>query len=124
MSATMRFEHFDLADVHRFSDPTCRLYRAFGLTRARLAQMLGFDVWWRGFLSAIWEGHGFGVQEGDGFRMPGAFLLHRGQVLAQHRPTTPADRLDFISFVASTQFVTNPGDVPPQPKLANPVGMI
>jgi len=123
MSATMRFEQYDLADVHRFSDPACQLYRAFGLTRARLVQLLGISVWWRGFRSAIWDGHGFGSQDGDGFRLPGTFLLHHGRIIAHRRPETPADRPDFMMFIKSSHLFSSTGDVTSHPRVANPVGM-
>lgn len=99
MVATLWCEKYALGDVHRFSDPHCRLYRAFGLDRCNLRQMLGVRLWWRGFRTAIWQGFGVGWQDGDGFRMPGAFLLSEGRLLSEYRCKSPADVPDFMQFV-------------------------
>lgn len=80
--------------VH-FSDPSCALYRAFGLERGTLGQLLGPVVWWRGFLAFL-RGHGVGCMVGDGFQMPGVFLLQDGQVKKAYRHKTAADRPDYL----------------------------
>ncbi|MHB8973366.1 MAG: SelL-related redox protein [Pirellulaceae bacterium] len=96
LTATMRFEEHDLGDVHRYSDRECELYRAFGLERGRFLQLFGMKVWCRGVVAALWCGHGIGRLEGDGFRLPGVFLLDQGQILAEFRATTAADRPDYV----------------------------
>ncbi|MHB8862909.1 MAG: SelL-related redox protein, partial [Pirellulaceae bacterium] len=98
LRATMRFEDYDLGDIHRYADRECLLYGAFGLERARFSQLFGLRVWWRGFMTAICGGHGIGRLEGDGFRLPGVFLLYQGRILAEFRAATAAYRPDYVSI--------------------------
>lgn len=90
------FERYGMADVARISDPSCRLYRAFALRRGRWRDLFGWTVWKRGFRAGILEGHGAGPLAGDGFRMPGVFLVHEGKVLRSYRHDGPADRPDYL----------------------------
>jgi peroxiredoxin len=83
-----------LETVPHVSDPKGRLYEAFGLERGSLRQLFGPAVVKRGVEAGIFGGHGIGLLAGDGLRMPGVFLVHRGEVLrsfvhrnAGERPT-------------------------------------
>jgi hypothetical protein len=105
--ATMRFEEHDLGHVHRYSDRQCQLYRAFGLERGCFGQLFGIKVWWRGVVAALWCGHGIGRLEGDGFRLPGVFLLDRGEVLAEFRAATAADRPDYVAIARQARPATS-----------------
>lgn len=92
---------YGLEDVSRISDPACVLYRAYDLQRGRISQLLGPAVWWRGFLAAIVNRHGVGPAGGDGFQMPGAFVVRDGKVINAYRHTTAADRPDYCTLAAS-----------------------
>jgi hypothetical protein len=92
------FESYSLGDVPRISDPACQLYRAYGLGRGRIAQLLGPAVWWRGFKAAILAGHAVGPAGGDGFQMPGAFLVRDGVIVREYRHKTAADRPDYCEL--------------------------
>jgi hypothetical protein len=105
LRATMRFEDHNLADIHRYSDQECLLYRAFGLNRGNFAQLFGLRVLWRGFVAAVYRGCGIGLLEGDGFQLPGVFLLYRGHVLAEFRATTAADRPDYVGIAQRARAV-------------------
>lgn len=94
---TERFAKYGLSDVSRIHDPRQTLYQAFALKRATLAQVFGWKVWQRG-LEAFANGHGLGLLAGDGFQMPGLFLLHRGQVLREFRHESAADRPDYAAL--------------------------
>jgi hypothetical protein len=90
------FQRYQLGeDVIRISNPECTLFRAFGLMRGNFRQLFGWRVWWRGFQSAILAGNGLGKLVGDGFQMPGAFLLENGKVIAEHRHKNAADEPDY-----------------------------
>jgi alkyl-hydroperoxide reductase/thiol specific antioxidant family protein len=93
------FARYGLADVPHFSDPDCRLYRAFGLERASLRRFLTWAIVKRG-AEAFRRGHFVGQIVGDGLRMPGVFLLHRGQVLRSYRHENPYDRPDYEALAA------------------------
>lgn len=70
-----------LGDVHHVSDPKARVYEAFGLERGSLRQLFGPAVMKRGIEAGLFGGHGIGLLAGDGTRMPGVFLVHRGEIL-------------------------------------------
>lgn len=92
------FAQYSLDDVSRISDPDCQLYRAYGLHRGKFTQLLGPAVWWRGFRAAILAGHAVGPAVGDGFQMPGAFLVRDGKILKAYRHQTAADRPDYCQL--------------------------
>jgi peroxiredoxin len=100
MDGTMMSQKYGLHYAHRFSDPDCLLYRAFGLLRGRFKQLFSTHVVIRG-LRAMLQGHGIGKLTGDGFRLPGAFVLIDGKVVVENRATSAADRPDFLSLLAA-----------------------
>lgn len=97
LAATLLLQKYGLEDLHRFSDPQCELYRAFRLERAAPSQLVGPQIWWRG-MQAVVQGHGFGPIAGDAFRMPGVFVLDRGEIVAEFRHASAADRPDYVNI--------------------------
>jgi hypothetical protein len=93
-------EHYGLGDIDQFSDPTCRLFRAFELARGRWWQLMGPAVWRRGLVTIF--RHGLGPIDGDGFQMPGTFLLKDGKIAAAYRHRTAADRPDYRHLALSS----------------------
>lgn len=81
------------SDIARIADPHCELYRAFGLGKGGLRELLGLRVWWLGFLS-VFKGCGVGHLAGDGRQMPGAFLFHHGKIVASQRAKSASDLPD------------------------------
>ncbi len=98
MQAAQTLEKYDLFDLHRFSDPSCQLYQAFELERGSLLQLFGPKVWWRGLLVGFFGGHGVGTLAGDGFRMPGVFLLDDSDITFAFHAKSAADRPSYIQF--------------------------
>ena len=98
------FARYGLNDAPRVSDPQRALYRAFGLRRGRLADVFGPKVWWRGFQAAILRRHGVGRLTGDGFQMPGVFLLFHGEVVRSYSHQSSADRPDYVAVVTGRHF--------------------
>lgn len=96
---------YSLNDLHCFRDPNCVLYDAFGLQLGGFRALFGIKVWWRGFWAWI-SGHGIGPLEGNGFRMPGVFLIQRGKVLRAFKHLTAADRPDYVELATAPP----PGD--------------
>jgi peroxiredoxin len=88
------FERYGLGDAPRVSDPGRALYRAFGLERGRAGQLFGPGVLLRG-IAGLLKGYGAGRPVGDGFQLPGAFLVRSGQILRAFRHATAADRPDY-----------------------------
>lgn len=92
-----RFAKYGLSDVTRVHDPKQELYAAFDLKRATLSQVFGWQVWQRGW-EAFANGHSVGMLAGDGFQMPGVFLLHRGVIVREFRHQTAAERPDYLAL--------------------------
>lgn len=94
------FNRYGLGDISRVSDANQSVYRAFGLNRGGLGSLFGPKVWWRGFQAGILDRHGIGRLAGDGFQMPGVFLLFHGEVIRSYRHQSAADRPDYLQLAA------------------------
>jgi len=92
------FARYGLGDVARVSDPTRSLYRAFELSRGTIGQLFGWRVALRGFRAGLIDRHWVGRLQGDGLQLPGAFLVHRGEVLRAFRHRDAADRPDYCAM--------------------------
>ncbi len=98
------FRKYRLAPVEHISDPEKRYYRAFGLGRGTPAQLFGLMNWIRGFQAAVLEGHGVAFHSdelGDGFQMPGVFLIYKGQIRSSYIHEHAWDRPNYLSIVES-----------------------
>ncbi len=88
---------YGLSTVTSVCDPERKLYKGLGLRRGRLWQLLGPRVLWR-LLKSTLAGHLPGGIKGDPFQLPGAFLIHRGQVIKIHRYRDASDKPDYIDL--------------------------
>ncbi len=91
-------ERFGLGDAHWFSDPDRLAYRALELGRGNLWQLFGPAVFIRGLIATM-QGHRVGQLDGDGFQMPGAFVLHRGKVIQSFRAPNAAAQPDYEHMI-------------------------
>ena len=91
------FKPYGLLDVPRLSDPEGHLYQAFGLLRAELRQYLNSESIVR-MLHAWFRGHFVGFPAGDIERMPGAFLIDRGEIQKAFRHRLVSDRPDYLAL--------------------------
>jgi len=89
---------FDLQTLDRIEDRDCDLYRAFGLGRGGFIQLFGLSQWFMAFAAALRNQNGYGALEGDGFRMPGVFVVHRGKVVASYRHERSSSRPDYVEL--------------------------
>ncbi|MEO8660292.1 MAG: peroxiredoxin-like family protein [Bryobacteraceae bacterium] len=105
--AAQFFTRYSLADLPRVSDPRRSLYRAFGLRRGSLTEVFGPKVWWRGFQAGILRRHSIGRLEGDGFQMPGVFLIYHGEVIRSYRHQSAADRPDYVRLVTDDSIIAS-----------------
>lgn len=90
--------HRGAGRMHHLADPGQHLYRAFDLARGRFGQLLGPAVWWRGVEAGVLRGHGVGRLVGDGFQMPGVFVLHQGRVVTEFRHANAGERPDYAGL--------------------------
>lgn len=102
--------------ITRIADPQCTLYRAFGLGKGGLLELFGPRVWWLAAVS-IFKGCGVGHLAGDGLQMPGAFLFHRGRIIAAQRAASASDLPDLPALFHAT--AENPSPTTDHPQ-ANP----
>ena len=92
------FAKYGLDDATIVSDPELAHYRAFGLGRTRVSDLVSPAVWLRGAGSAL--SHGFGPQTPDMMRqLPGVFVLRGGRIAAEYRHRSPSDRPDYLALV-------------------------
>jgi peroxiredoxin len=98
------FARYGLSDVPRVSDPDRALYRAFGLPRGTFSDVIGPKVWWRGFQAGVLGRHGVGKLAGDGFQMPGVFLLFHGEIVRSYRHQSAGDRPDYLALVTGRDY--------------------
>lgn len=92
---------YGLADVAAVSDPAKELYRAMGLARGSLWQLFGPKSFIRGVKAGLIDGHLVGKLVGDGFQMPGVFVVYRGRLLASFVHQSAADRPDYAGLARS-----------------------
>jgi hypothetical protein len=95
-------EHYRLSDIARISDPTCALYQAFSLPRGSIANLFGPQVMARA-IPALVAGNGFGPINGDGYQMPGVFLIRDGEIVSAYRHQTAADRPEYSQMACAAQ---------------------
>jgi len=94
------FKKYKLYPVDHIQDPEKRFYQAFGLGRGTPLQLFGLMNWIRGFQASVVEGHGNdpnleNIALGDGFQMPGVFVLHKGEIVRSYIHRYAHDRPDY-----------------------------
>jgi hypothetical protein len=91
---------YGLSDVAFVTDPKRELYKGLGLKRGRLMQLLGPRVLLTWFKTAL-SGHLPGRIKGDVSQLPGAFLLHHGQVIKSHAYRDASDRPNYLELATA-----------------------
>ena len=108
------FDKFGLTDVLQVSDPSLKLYVAFGLGNMRMSALLNPTVLVHGASSALT--YGFGFQPPGLLRqLGGVFVVHRNQLLASFRHHSSDDRPDYLDLIrtVSARDVTLPSSARP-----------
>ncbi len=100
--AEMYFSKFELKGCQHISDPGCNYYEQFGLVKGNFNQLFGlqnmirgFDVTMRGTFISL-------KQIGDGFQMPGVFMINNGQIVDSFIHKYASDKPDYERIVKST----------------------
>ena len=94
------FKRYKLFPIDHIMDPDMHYYREFGLGRTTPKQLMGLMNWIRGFQASVLEGHGgdptmVNPELGDGFQMPGVFVLFKGEIRRSFIHKNPYDRPDY-----------------------------
>lgn len=94
------FQRYDLSGAVHISDPQCEYYAKFGLVKGNFNQLFGLQSWIRGFQAGVINGHGAGFKQiGDGFQMPGVFVIHEGKIKDAFIHRLSHDRPDYEKLV-------------------------
>ncbi|MEN0004842.1 MAG: SelL-related redox protein [Bacteroidota bacterium] len=93
------FNRYELENAIHISDPDCKFYAGFGLVKGSFTQLFGLQSWIRGFSAGVVNGHGVGPQLGDGFQMPGAFVIQNGEIKESFIHKLASDRPDYKNLV-------------------------
>jgi peroxiredoxin len=93
---------YKIDDLSHVSDPAAEFYQAFGLMRGNFNQLFGLQNWMRGFDAAFAKGHGMSVPIGDGFQMPGIFLLNGNKIEKSYIHKSISDRPDYLELADLT----------------------
>jgi hypothetical protein len=101
--AAPMLSRYGLFDIDRVSDPRQAIYKAFGLGRGGFWSLFGPRMWWRGFQAGVLARHGVGTLIGDGFQMPGVFIVFHGEVIRSYVHQDAADRPDYLSLADATR---------------------
>jgi hypothetical protein len=85
---------YGLEILPRVSDPTQSLYRAFELSRGGFLQLFGPRAWIEG-IKATARGNIVSGLKGDGFQMPGTFIIKNGRVVYSYRYRSAGERINY-----------------------------
>ncbi len=99
-TAEKQFQKFNLFDTIHISDPECKYYAAFGLLKANYNQLFGLQSLIRGFSAGIKNLQAPGALIGDGFQMPGVFVIVNGELKESFIHRLSSDRPDYLQLAS------------------------
>lgn len=95
------FVKYGFENVLAVSDPDCKFYQEFGLIKGRFNQLFGLRTMVRGFEVTASKGIFPALtQLGDGYQMPGIFIIKNGMVTNSFIHQYAADKPDYDSLIA------------------------
>lgn len=86
------FEKYELGGLHHVSDPSGIMYNAFGLKKSNFKRLFG---WSFRFVSTIQRMLSPSGEQPKGMRMPGVFLISKGEIVRSYRHSNEAQRPNF-----------------------------
>jgi peroxiredoxin len=93
-------KEFSLTDIEHISDIDCKIYAMFGLVKGSFSQLFGLKTWIRGFEIAVTKQMiPSNKRVGDGFQMPGVFLIKDGEVVSSFIHKSVADKPDYEGLI-------------------------
>lgn len=98
--ADQYFKDYNLPGISHISDPNCELYSAFGLIKGGPSQLLGLKNFIRGFELTIKSRSKPALRFiGDGFQMPGVFVINKGNMVDRFVHLSAADRPNYDQMI-------------------------
>ncbi len=94
------FVNYNLPDVEHISDPNCELYSSFGLSKGGPSQLIGLKNLIRGFDLTIKSRSKPSLRFiGDGFQMPGIFMINNGNMVDRFIHLSASDRPNYDQMI-------------------------
>lgn len=94
------FEELGLKVDYHISDPECQLYERFGLVKATTRELFSFQVMLKSAESAVVRGNWPRANRiGDGFQMPGVFIINSGVIIDSYIHKRISDRPDYSKMI-------------------------
>ncbi len=97
-TAKKYFTKFKMPDATFVGDSECKYYAHFGLIKGSATQLFGLQSFVRGFQSGILKGYGLGGPIGDGFQMPGIFIIFRNEIRESYVHKLASDVPDYMKL--------------------------
>jgi peroxiredoxin len=99
-TAIKYFNNYGLKGVESIADPMCKLYESFGLVKGNFSQLFGLKNWVRGFQVVSKDPSMLSLKQiGDGFQMPGIFLIKESEIKESFVHNSAADRPDYDALI-------------------------
>ncbi|GLR16367.1 peroxiredoxin-like family protein [Portibacter lacus] len=107
-TAEQYFKKYKLVNPKWVQDSECKYYQEFGLVKGTFNQLFGFKNWVRGVDAAIIKGNGVSWKQlGDGFQMPGVFLIDNGDIKYSFVHNSAADRPNYLDILSKVEQFKN-----------------
>ncbi len=90
---------YQLDSCELITDATCFYYSRFGLVKSSSSQLFGFATWVKTVEYGVIKGHGYHLPIGDGFQLPGMFMIKDGEILEAHRAEDVYEQPEFETFI-------------------------
>ena len=92
---------YQLENTKFISDPEQVMYEAFNLKRVSTFHFLHPKNLYRLMHSAVVDGNLWGRVQGDGFQLPGIFVIKKNRIIKAFRHKLVSDKPDILSLAAS-----------------------
>lgn len=91
---------YKLDSCDLIADPSCLYYARFGLVKTNISQLFGLSSWVKTAEYGILKGHGFHFPIGDGFQLPGMFILQDGEIIQSFHAEDVYEQPPYEQFIA------------------------
>lgn len=99
------FEKFNLDDQLSISDPQAAYYKMFGLVKGKMNQLFGLSTLIKGSQLGLTKGFGFNWFIGDGFQMPGVFVIYKNKIENQFIHYRISDKPNYDKLLSTCEIL-------------------
>ena len=105
-TAEKYFQKYGLKKVQGISDPDIKIYKEFGLLKGSFNQVFGLKTWIRTVDAGIIKGIGITTKQiGDGFQMPGIFVISNGVIKSKFIHAVVSDRPNYKVLISEAKSI-------------------